>query len=71
MVALHFLNVNPENENSRSAIVGMEVTIESTSAIDAQLRKVIREDIEELTNTSIYKQALTSSMGCNVIGGSN
>jgi hypothetical protein len=71
MVALHFLNVNPENENSRSAIVGMEVTIESTSAIDARLRKVIRNDIEELTNTSIYKQAMSNSMACDVIGGSN
>lgn len=63
--------VNPENENSKSAIVKMEVTIESTSAIDAGLRNGIRIDIQELTNTPIYKQALTSSMACNAIGGSN
>jgi hypothetical protein len=49
----------------------MEVTIESTSAIDAGLRNGIRIDIQELTNTPIYKQALTSSMACNAIGGSN
>jgi len=72
MIAPHLDNPDPEVEDLKSAIVEMNVTIESTSAIDdAQLRFVIRNDIEELTNKPIYKEAMTNFMVCEVIDGSN